>query len=130
MHLRLGLRSRPRLAVLALALLGACAKGPEPALDSVWKLPERPRVQGEASPYVVLTDKRGAPAAGAAATFSADMTHPGMKPLVCPARETEAGRYEGKWRWTMAGDWVVVFEARFPDGRRLERREPVTVKAR
>lgn len=64
---------------------------------------------------------------GGEASFTADMTHPGMVPVVVKASETAPGRYEGELSWTMAGDWVVLFSARWPDGRRAEGRAPVRV---
>lgn len=64
---------------------------------------------------------------GADAVFTADMAHPGMKPVVVKASETAPGRYAGVIVWTMPGDWKVFFEARWPDGTRVERSANITV---
>ncbi|MBI2363120.1 MAG: FixH family protein [Elusimicrobia bacterium] len=64
---------------------------------------------------------------GAEASFTADMAHPGMKPIVVKASETAPGRYEGVIAWTMPGDWKVFFEARWPDGTKVERSADITV---
>lgn len=64
---------------------------------------------------------------GAEASFTADMAHPGMKPIVVKASETAPGRYAGVIVWTMPGDWKVFFEARWPDGTKVERSANITV---
>lgn len=55
------------------------------------------------------------------------MTHPGMVPVVAKASEETPGLYVATMTWTMAGDWVVFFEAKWPDGRRTESQVPVRV---
>lgn len=64
---------------------------------------------------------------GAAVTFTGGMTHPGMVPIVAKASEVSAGLYVATMTWTMAGDWVVFLEARWPDGRREDSKVPVRV---
>lgn len=111
---------RAYLAAAAVALaLAACRKHDRPAALS-FEAPARTPLKTPLR-LSVSADP------GAEASFTADMTHPGMVPVVVKASETVPGRYEGELSWTMAGDWVVLFSARWPDGRRAEGRAPVRV---
>lgn len=106
---------RPYLAAaVAAALHLACGRAPGPpgsgvgiSADAAVGRPSRLDASAET---------------GGEATFTADMTHPGMVPLVAKASESEPGLYVATVTWTMAGDWVVHFEARWPDGRKTESR--------
>jgi hypothetical protein len=58
--------------------------------------------------------------------LEADMSHPGMAPVFCEAREVAPGRYQGSLEFGMSGDWVVLIHVTLPDGRTLERDVNVT----
>jgi hypothetical protein len=50
-----------------------------------------------------------------------NMAHPGMAPVLAEAREVSPGRYESTLQLTMAGDWIVLVDARLRDGRAVHR---------
>ena len=122
---------RPRLrgAALAALVFCACRAAPTSPYQAEFMQPHEPAA-GKPSALVVKVTEKGVPVAGAATNFLIDMAHPGMVPLGSAGAETASGRYEGTVTWNMAGDWSVLFEARWPDGRRFERRFPVRVAAR
>jgi hypothetical protein len=70
---------------------------------------------------LTLTGTAGSPVEGAAVRLEANMSHPGMKPVLAAAREVAPGRYEAALEFTMAGDWYLLLDARLPDGRTLHR---------
>lgn len=117
--------ARPsRLGLILAAALGACRPAPPPPASEFEVL--GPAVSGKPTAVALLV----ASAPGAEVSLTADMDMPGMTPVVAKASETAPGRYEGALTWTMPGDWSVFSEARWPDGRRLERRDPVRVAPR
>lgn len=59
---------------------------------------------------------------GAEVRLEGNMSHPGMQPVLAAARETSPGVYEGDLELTMAGDWLVLVDARLRDGRTVHRR--------
>lgn len=108
-------------AAAAAALLLGCkqelapvVKGPTFALSSG-------RAVGQPTRLDVATEP------GAEAVFTGGMTHPGMVPIVAKASEEKPGLYVATMTWTMAGDWVVFFEAQWPDGRRKESKVEIRV---
>lgn len=109
------------LAAGAAVLLFGCQRQSVPAVPG----PEIHVSAGAALGRPTRLDAASEP--GAAATFTAGMTHPGMVPIVAKAAEEKPGLYVATMTWTMAGDWVVFFEARWPDGRRRESKVPVRV---
>ncbi|MBI3300102.1 MAG: FixH family protein [Elusimicrobia bacterium] len=113
-------RGAARLAAAALVLAAAACKRSGAGVDTRFALQGTP---GYNKPSVVAVT---APP-GAEAVFTADMSHPGMDPLVAKASETAPGRYEASLTWTMSGEWTVFFDARWDDGRRAERQDRVSV---
>jgi hypothetical protein len=47
------------------------------------------------------------------------MSHPGMAPVLAAVNETTDGRYQGRLRLTMAGDWMLVLSGALADGTRV-----------
>ena len=82
--------------------------------------PEPARV-GPASITLKLADAAGKPVTGAKIAIEADMSHAGMSPVFADANEGEAGRYQARFEFPMAGDWVVLLHITLPGGKRLER---------
>ena len=120
-------RWRPVALLLAISMLGCQRAGSGDAAFSVrWTLtPDPPRV-GPATFSLTLTDSTtGRPASGARVQLEGNMTHPGMQPVFSAAREIAPGRYEAPLALSMGGDWFVLIDATFPDGRRLHRQVSV-----
>jgi hypothetical protein len=119
--------SRPRLAAAAraaffgAALLSGCGRKPVPAAPGPEIHVSADAALGRPSRLDATTEP------GAEVTFTAGMTHPGMVPIVAKAVEGPAGVYVATMTWTMAGDWVVFLEARWPDGRRKDSKVSVRV---
>lgn len=86
--------------------------------------PSPPRV-GPATLTLTMRDGTDQPLAGATLKLEANMSHPGMVPVFADAREVQPGQYEASLEFTMGGDWFVIAEATFPDGRRLQRQMAV-----
>ncbi|HKI05697.1 MAG TPA: FixH family protein [Thermoanaerobaculia bacterium] len=121
-----------RRTVLLLACLAA---GCSPAADSAstialdWRVTPSAPAAGPATVSLTLTDTRsGQPLAGAEVRIEGDMSHPGMKPVFGTAREAAPGRYEAPITFTMAGDWVLVADARLGDGRTFQRQMALRVR--
>lgn len=86
--------------------------------------PEPVRIDLEAAPAVgvvpvavyVLDGSTGV--SGAAVRVTGDMTHAGMMPVEVDAVEVEPGLYRAEtFAFSMAGDWIVTAEVRYPEGR-------------
>ncbi len=110
------------LAILCATLVsGGCRTSP--AVDLSWTVEERPSAgtQGaEAHVTIVMHDRAlGRPLRGASLTLEGHMSHPGMAPVLAAVDETTAGRYEGRLRTMMAGDWTLVLSGALADGTRV-----------
>ena len=121
-------RGRPLIAAVACAcaLLGVACKLTEPTPDFRFEHEISPSPPGVGRPTNVslrLTDFLASkPVRGARIRLEANMTHAGMTPVFAEATETEEpGSYRATLEFTMAGDWVVLFHAALPDGRKIER---------
>lgn len=115
-------RSPLALPLVALALVGgACGPAPDLAHDVGVELAfdPAPRV-GDTTCTVRLTDPAGAPLRGARIEVEGNMNHAGMVPVFADPAETEPGRYEAPFEFTMGGDWFVIVRAELQDGRSLE----------
>jgi hypothetical protein len=126
MQLRSRAQPAPGLAAALLLLLAACRHpaggGRGAALELAWKVTPAPPRVGRAELALSLTDKAtGRPAAGARVRVEADMSHPGMQPVIADAREVGPGRYAAPLSFTMAGDWSLEVAAELPDGRTWKR---------
>lgn len=130
-------------ALLLVASMSACRPKPAgegaatnaPAASA--QVTEPVRVELEADPAVgvvpvavyVLAGSEGV--SGATVRITGDMTHAGMAPVEADAVEVEAGLYRATdFAFSMAGDWVVSADVRYPDGRRIVAEVQVRVPAR
>ncbi len=75
-----------------------------------------------------LTDEEGQPITKATVNIEGNMTHAGMVPVLAQAAETQPGRYEALFEWTMGGDWIVTVDVSLPDGRNFTRQFPVSIR--
>jgi YtkA-like len=80
---------------------------------------------GPAVLTVGLRDGAGASVQGARVGLEADMSHPGMAPVLAETREVAPGKYQGSLEFAMPGDWVLLIHVTLPDGRKLERQVSV-----
>ncbi|MFO7545497.1 MAG: FixH family protein [Trueperaceae bacterium] len=94
------------------------------ASSSAADAPEPVRIDLEAPPAVgvvpvavyVLDGSTGV--SGATVRVTGDMTHAGMMPVEVDAVEVEPGLYRAEsFAFSMAGDWILAAEVRYPDGR-------------
>lgn len=125
------MRFRFRLVACGAALtlgaslaVAACAPAPDPAppIDVTWRLDPTPARVGPSTLLLTLRREGGRPISGAAVRIEGHMSHAGMAPLLASAVERAPGVYEAGVAFTMAGDWIVLAQARLPDGRRIEHR--------
>jgi hypothetical protein len=131
-----GLTSSRRRSLLLLSIGGlgyafapSCRRGPEATKGAqlAWTLsPDPPRV-GPAILVLRLTDAQARDVAGARLSLVGQMAHPGMQPVVAEVAAGAPGRYEARFSFTMAGDWVLLARAEWAQGGRLERAIPVRV---
>jgi hypothetical protein len=82
--------------------------------------PDPPRV-GPTTVVLRVTDRDGKPVSGARIELEADMSHPGMPPVLEETKETTPGEYQAEIMFGMAGDWIVLLHVRLPGGQTLER---------
>jgi hypothetical protein len=87
-----------------------------------------PPIVGPATITATLKDPAGQPVDGARLDVEANMSHAGMVPVLASTAESRAGLYRVPLQWTMAGDWYVDLKFTLPDGSRVVRRYPVSVK--
>jgi hypothetical protein len=125
---RIFLRLAAGVILLAVALnLSGCRQPAEPApeVKVACQVSPDPPVVGPATVTVTLTGPEGQPVTGAEVALEGNMSHAGMKPVFGTAKEVRPGRYEAPLEFTMGGDWFILVNATFPDGRRLERKVDV-----
>jgi hypothetical protein len=107
---------------LAAGLGGGC-RPPEqdtPEVSLRWTVAPDPPVTGTARLSLQLTEG-GRPVSDAEVRLEGNMSHPGMQPVFVRAREVTPGSYEAALELTMAGDWIVLVDARLRDGRTVHR---------
>jgi hypothetical protein len=114
------------VASFACLAIGGCAKssGVEQVASGViveHEVEPAPAKVGSATITVRLKDADGKPLPAAHIAVEADMSHPGMSPVMGDAKEAEPGRYKCNVNFTMAGDWVILLHITLVDGRKLER---------
>jgi len=114
-----------RSIVLSFSLLlsvSACHQAPRPVVLTVEPevSPQPPRV-GPATIVLKLKDGSGGPIAGARVELEANMSHPGMSPVVGVASEISPGSYRCPIAFSMAGDWIITTRITLTDGQKLER---------
>ena len=107
---------------IGLALLQGCRPQPASLTDlriNYAVFPQPPRV-GQTRISLFLRDSSGQPVYGARIKLEANMSHPGMAPVLADATEAMPGRYEATLELSMAGDWIVVAHVSLRDGRKLD----------
>lgn len=121
-------------AFMLLSIAAGCGRiqRPDPTTPDRYKvtlaIEPSPAVTGPSALAVSLQDQGGQPVDGARLEVEANMTHPGMIPVLASAAQSEAGVYRVPLEWSMAGDWYVDLSFTLPDGQRVARRFPVQVR--
>jgi hypothetical protein len=115
------------LACLSSVACASCSKTIDwsPSISVDHDISPQPTRVGPATITIRLTDVARKPVTGAQIAIEGEMSHPGMSPVFGPARELEAGRYQGQIDFAMAGDWILIFQIRLPDGRSFDRQVSV-----
>ena len=128
-----------RVVVLALSLLllagcrppenGGTAGGSLPAgVQGRIELPG-PATTG-AAPATIYILENGAGVTGATITFTGDMTHAGMVPVIVTATEVAPGEYVAEgFTFNMGGDWMLMADVQLADGTTFELNKPVSVSS-
>lgn len=116
---------------VVLSALSCKKSGDDTALArSDWSLsPDPPRVGPTRLSFELKHAGASRPCAEVA--VEANMTHPGMTPVLSQARQVRDGSYEAAFEFTMAGDWYLKLTCTAKEGQRLERLiNPVSVGAK
>jgi hypothetical protein len=113
--------ARVLIAVLLIAglAIGCARDARRPDIDATWSVSSTPSATTESVARLTLVDAQRRPVTGAHLQLEAQMSHPGMPPLVAPFVEQGDGTYEAAVRFSMAGDWVLVASGQLSDGRRF-----------
>ena len=76
----------------------------------------------------VRLELSGTPAPVSRVSFTGDMTHAGMVPVIAEGVETEPGSWRAAdFAFHMGGDWFVLAEVTLEDGTTFESTLPVNV---
>ena len=134
MHVRVApSHGRPRLniasrrlflrtgATLLAAFLLGCGVASDrsskpPAANVEWTLSPTPAAVGPAVLEFRVLDSAGRRVNGASLRVEAQMSHPGMAPVIASTSELTPGTYRADLQLTMPGDWVVLVTGSLPGG--------------
>ena len=89
-------------------------------------MPLSPLVDDEARAEITLRNRAGQPVGGATLRIEAQMSHPGMAPVIEPAHEQGDGVYTARLRLTMAGEWILFVRGTRADNRSIDQRAGAT----
>lgn len=116
-------RSALLLALTACWIAAACQRA-VPARDLTFEWTLIPAASTSAPAVVAfrIVDAAGRPVRGARLRLEAQMSHPGMAPVIAAATETREGRYEAALQLTMRGDWIVFIRGALATGEAVDHR--------
>jgi hypothetical protein len=115
-------RSILLFALSACWLVAGCQR-PVPARDLKFEWTLTPGAAGQPAVLAFLVhDAAGRPVAGAHLRVEAQMSHPGMAPVLATGTERGEGRYEARLQFTMSGDWIVLIHGSLATGEVVEHR--------
>jgi hypothetical protein len=113
---------------MVLGVLGLVATGCRHAADQTAGIvvdqqvsPQPARVGAETVRVQLKERSTGQAVGGARVSLEAEMSHPGMAPVLADASEIAPGKYEGRIQFSMAGSWVILLHITLPDGKKIER---------
>jgi len=106
------------LVVSCCILAGCSGRGTD--VTVTWTIdPPRPAAGVEIVVQLSVRNSDGTPATGVKMQCAAQMSHPGMAPIISPIVERGPGIYETRLQLSMPGDWVLVASGELPGGRSL-----------
>jgi hypothetical protein len=106
--------------LLTCCILAGCSRKGADVTVNWYVQPPRPSAGVEIVVQLKIVTAGAAPVAGAKMQCTAQMSHPGMAPIIGTVVERGAGVYETRLQLSMAGDWVLVASGELPDGQRFE----------
>lgn len=115
-------RKHSTLLVLTVCLIAASCTRPARDLTFEWTFTPAPVSVGSARLQLRVLDAARQPVRGAQLKIEAQMSHPGMAPLVVIATERGDGLYEAELQFSMGGDWILVVEGSLSNGARVHHR--------
>ena len=86
-------------------------------LQVEWSFSPEPLRAGPTTLSLQLSDPAGEPLVGAQLLVEANMNHAGMVPVFGTPTEREQGTYVTPLELTMGGDWFLLVDVTFADGR-------------
>lgn len=109
------------IASLSLSIFG-CQSSVETHSDIQleWEVTPNPPSVGQATLNITLRDSTNELLTGANVNIEGNMSHPGMRPVIAEAEETEPGIYSAPIEFGMGGDWFFIIESTLPDDRIVE----------
>ena len=127
MHVRVAPRAHARILTFALTVAACasmaaagCRSDPSGQIDAEWTLDPSPPVAGsDVLIHVTLRDNAKMPVRGAKLRLEAQMSHPGMAPVISDLLERGGGVYDAHVKLTMAGDWTLVVTGELSNGVRI-----------
>ncbi len=109
------------IAAAALALVGCQDAGDNSsAITLKLSVEPSPPVVGIAQVRLLASGADGAAVSGGTLEIEGNMSHAGMTPSFASAVEAEPGVYVADLDLTMGGDWFILVQGRFPDGKTVE----------
>jgi hypothetical protein len=110
------------LACAVVLLVAACHKAGEPAptFTIEHQITPQPARVGPAVILLKVTEPSGKALTGAHISLEGNMSHPGMAPVFAKAEESEPGRYQAHFEFSMSGDWIVLVHLTLSNGQHVE----------
>lgn len=116
-------RSALLFALTVCSIAAGCQRAaPAPALTFEWTLTPAASTSGPSVLALRVVDAAGQPVRGAHLRVEAQMSHPGMAPIIAPLTETGDGRYQAMVQLTMSGDWILLITGTLATGEAVDHR--------
>ena len=111
------------VTVVACCLAAGCHRA-APARNLVidWRLAPSPPAVGPAVLTFRVFDSARHAVPGARLRVEAQMSHPGMAPVLATAAERATGVYEADLQFTMSGDWILIVAGSLSSGEAVQYR--------
>lgn len=106
-----------------LTVIAGCSSNEDDTreINLEWLISPNPPAIGTVQFQVILSDTLARPITGAMLDIEANMSHPGMSPIMAKLEEEDPGVYSADIEFSMGGDWFILVNARLPDERIINR---------